>query len=396
MTIETDNQLIASGLPIFFEIGNRVGLELPENRHGQTVRTWARSLSVMQKEAIVLSARSGKAWRLASDEGPYLDGQDAAPCPLSFMSTGMVAAYMNEILALAETRSITINHIELVQDNYYTMEGSALNGTMVGGALPVDLEVRIDSDADAGTLHDFVISAVDASPLNGLMRTVHVSLFTLTMNGIEIEVGDCAPLGGPAETDPGDRFPLLRPSGGGDPGLIAKTAEVEARRGVAGGASSSLRPTQNRTLHVRATCRVLGDGRKEIIQELFSPIGSAFRFFSEETEEFGGQGRAPDAVTYMSAGIAFCFMTQLGRYAKIMKKNLDSYKVIQDTYFSLGGASGGTGKPGHADVVETHVFLDTPEGEKFARKALDMSEQTCFLHAFCRTDLKTRIRITRT
>ena len=51
----------------------------------------------MQKEAIVASARSGKAWRLASDEGPYLDGFDSAPCPLSFLTTGMVSSYFNEI-----------------------------------------------------------------------------------------------------------------------------------------------------------------------------------------------------------------------------------------------------------------------------------------------------------
>ncbi len=44
----------------------------------------------MQKEAIVVSASSGKAWRLASDEGPYLDGYDSAPCPLSFLTTGLV------------------------------------------------------------------------------------------------------------------------------------------------------------------------------------------------------------------------------------------------------------------------------------------------------------------
>lgn len=88
-------------------------------------------------------------------------------------------------------------------------------------------------------------------------------------------------------------------------------------------------------------------------------------------------------------------MTQLGRYAKIMKKNLDEYKVVQDAHFSLGGASGRTGVPGDADAIETHTYLDTSEDEEFARKALDMGEQTCFLHAFCRTALKTKIRITR-
>ena len=55
--------------------------------------------------------------------------------------------------------------------------------------------------------------------------------------------------------------------------------------------------------------------------------------------------------------------------------------------------SGGTGKTGEADPVETHVALTTDEDDGFARTALDMSEQTCFLHALCRTELKTRIRL---
>ena len=388
-----------SGLPIFFEIGNfqELGLEPPANRHGQSVRVWARSLSVMQKEAIAISAHSGKAWRLASDEGPYLDGFDTAPCPLSFLSTGMVAAYMNEILALAKQRSIGIRDITLIQDNYYTMEGSALRGTMVGGALPVDLEVQIDSDADDATLNELLLHAVDASPLNGLMRKVHESLFSLTMNSEEIGVGEVAAISGPAEKDPGDRFPLIKPDLGKlpDEDLITRLDEVKVQEGSAGDSGSSLKATQSRQLHVHVTCKLREDGIKEIEQELHSPQGSTFRFLSDETEELGGRGAAPDAVTYMSAGIAFCFMTQLGRYAKIMKKNLDEYKVVQDAHFSLGGASGRTGVPGDADAIETHTYLDTSEDEEFARKALDMGEQTCFLHAFCRTALKTKIRITR-
>lgn len=108
----------------------------------------------------------------------------------------------------------------------------------------------------------------------------------------------------------------------------------------------------------------------------------------------GGRGRAPDAASYISAGIGFCFMTQLGRYAKILKKDLQEYRIIQDTHFSLGGASGGTGKPGEAAPIETHVYLKDGEDDEFARAVLDMGEQTCFLHAFCRTELKAKVRVT--
>jgi hypothetical protein len=351
----------------------------------------------MQKEAIVASARSGKAWRLASDEGPYLDGHDAAPCPLSFLTTGMVSSYMNEILALATQRGIAVRDIVLIQDNYYTMEGSALDGSMVGGALPVELEVRIATDAADEDLGQLLADGVHASPLNGLMRKAHTSLFSLTMNGGEIGVGGAATIDGPAEPDPGDRFGDVEagPDRDRDTRLIARVEAVKARAGVAGGAGSSLQATQKRTLHVRGTCRLLDDGVKEIMQILYSPLGSKFRYLCDETEEFGGHGRAPDAASYMAAGIAFCFMTQLGRYAAIVNRNLGAYRVVQDAHFSLGGATGGTGEPGAADPVETHVYLDTDEGEDFARTVLDMGEQTCFLHAFCRTPLKTKIRVSR-
>ena len=68
---------------------------------------------------------------------------------------------------------------------------------------------------------------------------------------------------------------------------------------------------------------------------------------------------------------------------------------MQDSHFSLGGESGGTGKPGEADQIETHVYLQTSENDKVAQEMLDISEQTSFLHAFCRTDLKTKLKISR-
>lgn len=107
----------------------------------------------------------------------------------------------------------------------------------------------------------------------------------------------------------------------------------------------------------------------------------------------GGRGRAADAASYISAGIAFCFMTQFGRYADIVKHDLDACRVVQDTYFSPGGVSGVAGLTGVADAVETHVFLETADHDTFARTALDISEQTCFLHALCRTDLETNVDV---
>ncbi len=381
-----DNILGPDKRPSFFPVEDGTDrLQPPPNCKGIAVRFAARSLSVMQKEGLVASSSSKQVWRLVSDEGAYLDGFDEAPCPLSFLTTGMVCSYMTELLALAEQRSIAIRDVTLVQDNYYTMKGSALKGTMTGGAKDIDLEARIDSDADAETLRALVYDAVAASPLNGLMRGEKESLFTLTHHDRQVIPDKAKPVIGDVPPDPTELIAGCQPLDADAcirrSGMSPITAEATSSQG------SSLAEEQDRTLHVRGICTLRKDGVKQVEQQLFNPHGSIFHYLCDE------QGRAPDAASYIAAGIGFCFMTQLGRYAKIAKKDLAAYNIVQDLHFSPGGASGGTGQAGSADPVETHVFLHSSEDDGFARAALDMGEQTCFLHAFCRTDLRARVRV---
>ncbi|NNK65105.1 MAG: OsmC family protein [Rhodobacteraceae bacterium] len=391
-----ENIIADSGLLPFFQVSNpdAVGLSAPQIRHGDAVRTWVRSLSGFQKEALVISARSGLMWRLVSDEGAYLSGHDAAPCPLAFLTTGMIASYMNEITALAARQGVTLNNLRLIQNNYYTMKGSMRKRTMVGGALPVELEVEVACDLDDAALNQMLMDAVHASPLNGLMRWVLPSLFTLTRNGQQIPTGEATALDAPVQTGPTGDSPVPAASEGTLIERIGTSPKKEVAKRTAAPASS-LTDEQDRTLNPAAICTLREDGIKEIEQHLYSPRGSIFRFLSEEAPCSGGQGRAPDAVSFISAGIGFCFMTQFGRMASMEQLDLPSYSIVQDTHFSLGGASGGTGQAGMADPVETHVHLQTSESDDVARDMLDVSEQTCFLHAFCRTDLKTRLKVTR-
>jgi uncharacterized OsmC-like protein len=378
--------------PAYFPVGNAadIGLNPPADRLGVGVRTWVRALAGMQKEAIIVNGATGRSWRLVSDEGPYLAGHDRAPCPLCTFITGMVSAYMNEITAAASDRGLDIDDIELTLSNHYSMEGSALQGTMLGGAMSPELEVDIAADADAREVEALVQAAVVSSPVNGLVSGEDHSLFTLSWNGSQVPVGEVGALDGAMPPDPASRFdeveiadiPVATV-------LMTKVRPADQVEGVPGGKNSSLQDSQSRTLHVGAHCRLREDGVKVIDQNLIRPIGSGFQFLCDEAAEAGGQGLAPDAATYLSAGIGFCFMTQFGRYASITKKRLDEYRIIQDTHFS----SRRDGAPGETDPVETHVYLVTPEGEAFARKTLDMGERTCFLHATCRTALTPKVTV---
>jgi len=394
------------GYPLFYEVedADRLDLAAPGPRLGQAQRTRIRHLAGMQKEALVTSSLSGRTWRLASDEGDYLDGADVAPCPLAFMTTGMVCSFANQVLALAEARGLDLRDLELVQDNYYTMSGSALRGDMTGGALAPDVEVRVDSDADEATLQELVEDAVATAPVWGLLSGELTSRFALARNGEALAPDRVADLDAPLLADEATVFedlpreagvvaeldgPLARNTG-------RKTEPFDGERGkYTTGAGSSLSEEQDRVLHLRGTCTLRDDGVKQVEVKLYSPQGSVFELLSEEPEGRGGEGRAPDAMTYVAAGVGFCFMTQVGRYADIVGTELSDYRIVQDTHVATGSASGGVVEPARADPVETHVFLDSPEDDDVARDVLDMSEQTCFLHALCRTDLEPAVEVTR-
>ncbi len=90
-----NNPLRDCGKPSFFKVTNTaaLGFAPPGNRRGQAVRAAVRALAGMQKEALVASSLTGGVWRLACDEGAYLNGSDEAPCPLAFLTTGLVASY---------------------------------------------------------------------------------------------------------------------------------------------------------------------------------------------------------------------------------------------------------------------------------------------------------------
>ncbi|MEM9709530.1 MAG: OsmC family protein [Pseudomonadota bacterium] len=378
--------------PLFYKVANAdaMGATAPENRKGDALRTLVRSYSGFQKEALIRSARTGDTWRLASDEGAYLNGYDAAPCPLAFLTCGMIASFINEITALAKIQGVEIRKLKLTQDNYYTMQGSMRARTMVGGAENIDLKVEIDCDLEDGALSDFLVNATYASPLNGLMRGAIPSLFKLAKNGAELTTAEARELDAPILPDPVDNGVAAEPVAS-EIDFITK-GEMSPKKDVAKGTAaggSSLTDHQDRRLNPGASAVMREDGMKEITQVLYSPHGSSFTFLSSE------DGRAPDACTLISAGIGFCFMTQFGRFVSMLNLDLPEYRIAQDTHFSLGGASGGTGKAGEADPIETHVFLQTSEPDVTAQEMLDISEKTCFLHAFCRTDLKTKLKIER-
>ncbi len=371
----------------------------PSSYRRVAVRTFTRALAGMQKEAIVHYGPSGAVWRVVCDEGPWLNGTDLAPFPLGFFSAGLVASYMSEFIFHARQRDIDIDSLTLVVDNVYAMEGSLLRGTMVGNALPARVDFKVRANAPTLRLQELAYLAAASSPADAYLRDAHSSVFSLNHNGRAIPTVRVVGSASAQPADPGPLFGAVRPlDHDAFPQLLAKLDGVTElggdRLGTENSAAVGLQDEQKRQVHVRGVGTLRADGMKSIDVACFQPIGSVFRLLSDDSTLCGGEERAPSGLAYLAAGISFCFMTQLGRYASVAKQKLNSYRVVQDTLFDLPAAvSDGVDRPRGAPV-DTHVFIGSDEEAAASQTLVAMGEQTCYLHAACRSSTKTRVHCT--
>lgn len=353
----------------------------------------SRSLEGMQKEALVHNGRTGAAWRMTCDEGPYLNGTDLAPFPLAFFTAGMAISITSNICAIAKGEGEDVGGLEITLDNYYTMEGSAVRGDMTGGALPAELSVKAPG-IGAGRLQEIADAAVRLSPAAAFLRDVLISEFSLHHNGALVAAGAVKSTVAEILPPPTGDFDRISRDKGAAPSapILNKLESAEKLFDVEGGVGTSLHAEQKRLLHVRAVVHVNEEGFYDARIQLFKPIGSVFRFIGDDPPHRGGRGLAPSGLDYLSAGVAFCYMTQLGRYAQIVKQDLESYELVQLTRFGAPAPSLDDGEASARPVV-THVYVNSAEELEKVQKLILMGEQTCFLHAALRSSNPVNIHV---
>ena len=387
--------------PLVFRHDGDTPLDLAASSAGRRLqlRTATRALQGMQKEALVNYGPTGNTWRMVCDEGPWLNGTDLAPFPLGFFTAGLVASYMSEFLAHAKRAEVEVQDLEVQVDNLYGMEGSLLRGTMVGSAQPVEVIFRAHTSVDNAQVLQLAHLAVASSPADTLLRNAVESLFSLNHNGAQLPVTRVAASPRMQVADPAPLFQAARPKQQADfaDDILERLDHVDTLGGEKLGTERSsavgFSDEQKRQVHVRGVGILRQDGMKSMRVACFQPIGSVFRFLSDDSAAVGGQERAPSGLAYLSAGISFCFMTQLGRYAHVAKHDMQSYQIVQDTSFSPPAVLNENSETPTCAAVDTDVFIGNNEDDEKTQTLLNMGEQTCYLHAACRSGIKTRIRV---
>lgn len=382
MDLTRDHTIDGDGDPLAFKLKQGAPSPMGTGKGYGVLKVEVRQMAHHQKEAVVSDGDRGSAWRLTSDEGMHLRGTDLAPFPLGFFNAGMQSDLYGRLRRFAPEHGIALDGLELRLVNHYWLTGSFVHGTGEGHAEPPDLEVRVSSAASTPAVEALVAAAIDASPSFALLRTpLTDNTFALYVNGRRRAIEGVANSKAGDAPDPYRVYARApRPLASGERrDLIRKTGQQEA------GTPQPAAPTVTNKL-IR---NIFGDGKplgNKGLYEVDTWLGMAgashFRFVSDES----GGDSAPSGLALLSAGIAFCYMTQLSRYIENMKMQIGGVRLVQFNPFTAGARAG-------VGPIDTHLFLNGDAPEETHLKLLTVAARTCYLHACAKTPLEPKLSV---
>ena len=342
----------------------------------------ARTFASYQKEAIVSEGRSGSAWRMTTDEGKHIKGNDLAPFPLGFYNAGLHADLMRRLMIIARARSMAPPNVEIKLQNFYFLDGSFVRGDGVGGAKPANIQVKIQSKTPAEQVTALVHDAVRASPALATMRSAVTNTFAIYVNGRRRKVTSLKNSTGPDAADPflTYRQPPAPLDGTNDlPDLIYKTGDVTAGDivDVSDGAIRRVVRTVSGTSHLLDP-----EGVTETKTWLELPGLSHFAFKTDDRLTLDAKDEVgPSGLALIAAGIVFCYMTQLSRYIRHQKFDIHGVRIVQRTPFVVDGDPADGSWTGSIEPVDTHLFLNGGEDDASHERLMTIAANTCYLHA---------------
>ncbi len=380
----------AYGYPLGFKVkdGN-ANSSLTLNQQGrEVIKVEACHLLGHQREAI-LTEGGGVAWRLTSDEGLHLKGTDLAPFPFGYFNAGLQADLLNRIRFYSHQFETPLTDLSIKVENEYWLLGSFVSGNGKGVANPSQIEIELNSDFSDQQMIQLVNAAMSASPGMAFLRNVLESTFSLTINGRRKLLNE---LMDPMVEVPKDPFleysAPIRPlnSVKDELEIIRKLPIKEAGEvtiAPPGSSSKIIRIIKGKGKFLDAS------GKTEIESWLTLPGMSHFLFVSDE----GASTSAPSGLGLLSAGIAFCFITQIARYIENMKLDVNAIRLVQLIPFSIFGDVNETSNIGAAEPIQTHLFLNGSLSEEMFEKLLTMSARTCYLHATAMNSLPPKMKV---
>ena len=344
---------------------------------GHTVmRVEAWQLPGHLREAVITEGDHGDAWRVTSDEGLHLKGTDLAPFPFGFFNAGVQADVIRRISTCAAAADVAISALDLQVDSAYGLTGSFAQGTARGDADAGTLRITLASNATHETIRGVIDAALAASPALAMLRAPVACRFALYVNGQRQRLDgltEAATIDAqdPLQTYPEGPRPLVE-DGGED--AVVKTTTQEAGTPQLAGAGGNGRVVR----HVTGRAHRMGSTRRSEVESWLQFSGASHFIFRSDD---GAAAVAPSGLGLLSAGLAFCYMTQLSRYIEHLPalaafQTMRGARLVQYTPYAVN-------ENGQAvsEYIDTHVFLDGDTPDAPHAELVTLAARMCFLRA---------------
>ena len=367
----SNSSIDANGYPIAFMTakGRRSGVVTGVSGSQDTMLLEVRQVGQHQKESVVLEGAAGSAWRMASDEGVHLKGTDLAPFPLGYWNHGLQADLAGRIVKLAAARGIGLGKLGMQLRTGYSLTGSFIEGTGVGVGEYVRVDLDLGSAAKADQLVGLVKDAVRTSPAFAMVTDRLDNTFALYVNGRRRNPTTLPASTAPTPTDPFLKYAKLpQPLAGAGslPDLIVKTGEKQPGEPI-------VSPVAGKVVR-----EVSGKGELIDMKGVYRsktalnlPASSVFAYTSDET----GEDRAPSGLAMATAGIAYCYITQICRYIEHQKLPIRGVRLVQTSPYGIAQDGRGTAAP-----CDTHLFMNGEASDEAFETLMRVAANTCYLH----------------
>ena len=327
------------------------------------------------KEAYVGSTCDGHVWKLTSDEGVHLRGTDKSPFPLGFFSAAMAA----DLIQWGIKENVLARTAELRITSPYSMTGSFASGTANGFAHPPLVELSDSSKQDVKT--SICFDNFYRSHLTGQFLKEQIEGgFSLSVNGRQ------RPLSMLRFVDPnGVLDPFLKYQ---VPPTVLAASRADAITKSAIPEPGDTKSIQSSGVIKRNVCVLASWSEQYLEMESWLVLPGVSRFlFRSNPPHSGPQGDSslyPKPSVYLSAGLIFCYMTQLSRYIEALKLKIDGIRAVQIVKCSTNQ------KPN----IESHLFINARENFESIEHLLSVAQNTCYLHAVARSPLELMLTAT--
>lgn len=335
-------------------------------------------LGKFHKIGLVEDRSTGRTWCLQSDEGASLGGTNLAPAPLFHWIAGIHADVASRLVALARDRGVLLQQVHVAVSQGFASAGSFARGEALAHVHGLDWQVDVRGPG-AELAGDLLAAALRSSPSVAAMTTPLPGRFALRTNGRPTDLAGVLPTWRDADLeDPLRRHAAMPRPTGEEVAQVLRLVPGDGLPETARGRIATHSSPDAASAPVGFTIEARGEvdlatGLVTVSTGLPEMTTDRWEITSDPTGRL-----APDPLAMVALGAAFCYHTQLSRYANVRRLGLKNSSLAQLTTYETSGTSPAC--TGVAHPILTAMFLNGAESEETTQSLLGVAARTCYVH----------------